>query len=302
MKPIGLILSPGRCGTVSIRDFLAGLGGPSVRVYHERMSVAETRPREYFRAYTPEIRKAQAGIPAVRALLDELDRDDDRTYIETGWTAYPLAPLLIERYRRRIRVVHLVRHPILAAASHAVKGLYEEGREEELGVAPAELLPTSPRVFHPELAEHWAKMSLLERNLFRVVEINLFILELRERYPNLPWLELRTEHYGSGTPARLADFFGLDGSAAESLLPRSNVTARLARGARSIGDEWRRAGALPWAAETTNRLGYGTGEQELSRLEQKMRRYRRSGLVEHFANLVYRIGPLRRLWRRPRMR
>ncbi len=299
MQTLGVILSPGRCGTRSIAAYLATIDRADLHVYHERLSVEHTEPRRFFRAYDPALMEQQAAQPEVAAWLAELDAaGPENVTIETGWTAYPLLPLLIERYGERVRVLHLTRHPVKVAASLALHGLYEERRHGELGREPWPLIdPASARVFHPELAEAWPELSLFERSLFRVTEINLFGLELRRRHPELAWSTLRVEDFDAGTVVRLRQFFGLPDGPPEPL-PRSNETTRLARGARSVGEEWRRAAGHPWAVSAAEPFGYDLSPAGLARLAPAMRRYRRSGLVEGVAGLVYRVGPLRRLWRR----
>jgi len=200
VRLLGLVISTGRCGTATLAEFIRRLNYPDVRVYHEKITQLHTVPNTYFRAYSPVLQQEQAQLKGVRLLLDEIDAcaGDTATIIHTGWTLYPVIPLLIERYASKVRLLHVTRHPVPVTASLMLHGLYDERTAQEFRDRfESYLRPWAPNTFHPEMARNWDRLTLFERNLFRVGEINLLALELRERCPQVPYLHMRVEDFSS---------------------------------------------------------------------------------------------------------
>lgn len=300
MRVLGLALSPGRSGTTSLTALLRDLAPQGVHAWHEHLVPNDTLPGRFFRAWDGPRLDALEAHPPVRRFLSELEAlDEDESWIDPGWSLYPLVPLLLRRYPGRVRLLHVLRHPVLAAASGAVHGGYAEAEEAELGIAPeAGHFPWSPGAFHPELSARWTRLTPFERHLFRVTEIHRFALEVHTRHPEVPFLQVRVEALSDpAVTRRILALYGLNAPAGVRV-PRVNENRRLARGARAVGSEWRRAAEHPWAVSLAARLGYDLRPEALEALAPKMERYRRHGPVEHLAGLVFRFGPARRLWRR----
>ncbi len=297
MRSLGLVVSPGRTGTVSVTRLIESLKNPKVIVHHERFKDDVTNPSRFFAAFEPARMAELASLPRVRELLDELDSlPDDVSYLETGWTMHPLVPLLLERFEGRVRLLHLTRHPVPTAASMTLHGLYDEVRSAGYGIEDHAIRPWSPGIQHPEVEAMWREMGLFERNLFRVVEIHRLGLRLASEFPSVPYKRIRVEEFSNDTARQILDFFELSYGPSAPVLPRTNETLKLARGARSVGEEWRRFLDYPWAVDLCKQLGYPIDSDAIAALEAKMTRYARRGALERFAGFVNRTGPLRRLW------
>jgi hypothetical protein len=299
MRALGLVLSTGRCGTSSLEAYLRSATEPTVRVYHERLKHHQTKPGRFFRTYSADAMREQAALPPVAALLEELDGlGPSTTYIETGWTAYPLYPLLLARYGSRARLLHVTRHPVVAAASTALHGLYDEATERDFGVPDEHFLrpwtAEAPAYFERQA---WDTMTLFERNLFRVCAISEYLLELHERYPDVPYRRVKLEEFSETTGREVLEYFGLPAPSSDRPLPRSNELKRASRTARPIGPEWRRAFSHDWAVRVGERLGYDMSAAAADELAPRMRKYALHGAWERLAHLAYRVGPLRRTWR-----
>ncbi len=142
--------------------------------------------------------------PEIVAHLDCIEKTlTSHCYVETGWPAYGLLPHLMQRFRGRIKVVHLYREPLRVASSLTTHAVYS--RDE--WTQKLTLTPTTPGVTQPELAEdHWRRMTEFEKCLFWWTEINAFALRLRNQHPSDHWLDLKFESvFNTNDADRLAD-------------------------------------------------------------------------------------------------
>lgn len=195
-------LSTGRCGTQWLRHALAATYPDDAVVTHEPVRPGYEQ-KTYLRAYDrlDELLSSEAVSKNLANIRETLKA---KTYIETGWPCYPALPLIADRLGGRVKIVHLVRHPVHVALSLVTHHVYE-GRED--WVSRAELSPFDPGVVQKELAGDWARMSPYEKCLFWWTEINLYALELKERLRDVEFLLVRYE-----------DLFGPDAQAMEGLV------------------------------------------------------------------------------------
>jgi SEC-C motif-containing protein len=198
------VLSTGRCGTQWLAKNLGEHYGDLLAVTHE----------PHLRDYLP---RQLLGIadPAQWPTLALLDRHlatieqhlATKSYIECGWPCYGPLPYFVKRLAGRVRVIHLVRHPVPTAASMVTHLCYHP-RPDQL-TEKALLTPTDAGVAMPEYAERWATMSRFEKCLYFWGEIALLGLRY-ERELGIPWLRARSEDMFAGAALdELLDFIGV---------------------------------------------------------------------------------------------
>lgn len=199
-------LSTGRCGTQWLQKALAATYPDAAVVTHEPIRGAYA-PKLNLRAY--DKLDELLSSPEVSGHLSFIGETlKSKTYIETGWPCYPALPLFIDRLDGRVRVVHLVRHPVFVAMSLATHKVYEQ----QGWISRAALSPFDQGVVQKELADDWVRMGMYEKCLFWWTEINLFALELKGRLPNIEFSFVRYEDlFDPDTPTleNLIRFMGL---------------------------------------------------------------------------------------------
>jgi hypothetical protein len=202
MRKLTLFLSTGRCGTQWLARHLSELYPDEADVTHEPLG-ALYKPSLYFRSYDEPRRPLE--LDAVRAHVERIAATlETRSYIETGWPSFAAVPMFIELFGDRTRLVHLVRHPVPTSVSHSVHQLFYGSPRVDDYTRHATLHPALPGAFQRELNGHWTRMSAFERCLFWWTELNLYALELRERFPQVPQLTIRSEEMLSGDPEAIA--------------------------------------------------------------------------------------------------
>ena len=125
MHPICLCFSTGRSGTTFLAHTLTATYHPEVDVFHEDISEFQSKPRCYLwsldeRDFAP-MRK---NLIIAAHLARVQQRSALRPYVDVGHTVTPLVSLLLATFPGRLRLLHLVRDPVEASASMAVRGMY----------------------------------------------------------------------------------------------------------------------------------------------------------------------------------
>jgi hypothetical protein len=203
-------LSTGRCGTQWVTEALRGVLGDRAEVEHEPLH-NDYVPRRMLGASEP----APIGGRAARRMAEHADRIErtlaTRDYVEAGHPCWGALPWLMLRFRGRMRVVHLVRHPVPTAVSWLSHGAFAPPLLPHL---PAKELiaPTDAGVSFPEYAAQWAALTAYEKCLYFWAEVNALGLRL-ERDGGVSWQRLRYEDVFSSDKAalgRLGEFLGRD--------------------------------------------------------------------------------------------
>jgi len=121
--------------------------------------------------------------PRIRAHFDRIHETiETRSYVEVGFPAFALAPLLREEFGDRLRLVQLTRHPVRVAASIVTHDWYREGVRKDIMTTIA-LTPTDSGVTLSHYAERWSAMTSFERALFYWYEVHAFGLEQKAMSP-----------------------------------------------------------------------------------------------------------------------
>jgi hypothetical protein len=248
-----VILSSGHCGTRWLASGLRRLSS-ELEVEHAPLG-ALYRPRRYFRRYDdPGVILEVAEVRDHVARIERLERG----YVETGWPLFAAIPLLAERFRERLRVVHLTRHPVPSALAHAADHAYADSQPGDSYTRFATLGPRDLNVFQPGYADIWDQLSAYEKCLFWWTEIHLFALELPGRLRSVPLLRLKSEAMFSGERReleRLVDFVGLTRSARWPELARRPAD-RWVTGASDVDGDPLEVHRHPSTVEVARELGY----------------------------------------------
>jgi hypothetical protein len=222
MHSATFVLSTGRCGTQWLASELAA-AGDCARVEHEPLH-NNYAPRQMLGSGDPaalDPRRARIVLRHVEMIERELE---SRDYIETGHPCWSSIPWLLRRFAGRVRVVHLVRHPVATACSWLSHGAFVPSLLPHL---PAKelLTPSDAGVSFVEYREVWNSLSPIEKSLFYWAEVNAFGLRIEQEYP-APWLRTRYEDmFDSQNDAlsRLGRFLEFPAGAIE----RANRTTRV---------------------------------------------------------------------------
>ena len=175
---------------------------------HEGLLV-DYEPRFYFNAY-----HRKEDVKFSRAIEDHLsfinNAIQDFTYIEIGWPGYGALPFILKRFKGRVKIVHLYRHPIRVAASLAAQKVYNKGAwSDALAISPSDYGVTQGYL----KGHKWNTMSQFEKCLFWWTEINQFALDLQRDFESIPWMSLKYEEIFSKNSnnglRRLVNFINL---------------------------------------------------------------------------------------------
>jgi hypothetical protein len=185
------VLSSGRCGTQWIGNTIQEIYGDLAVSVHEPIGV-QYRPRKLLGAVDPE------KIEGSDVILQHLQQIEGRlegggvtpplAYIEAGWPCFPAVPYLANRFRGRIKFIHLFRHPIFTASSMVTHGYYDPNNPGII-FDLALLTPFDKGVNFPEYQDVWEDLSPFEKCLYLWAEINTFSLEQQKRL-DAPWLTI----------------------------------------------------------------------------------------------------------------
>ena len=246
------MLSTGRCGTQwiasSIDRFYAGL----VDVEHEPLH-SRYEPRRMLGI--GDCRGDTLPAPVQRHIDELVNRD--RRYLECGHPSWSSIPVLHDHLGERMRVIHLVRHPVPTALSWLTHSAYQPPLAPHLDEKIL-LSPFDVGVRLPEYRDSWHELSPFEKCVYYWCEVTALALEVRQEFGKR-WLTLRYE-----------DLFGGDG--VESLLGFLELPANDAMTAtRSLtsdafcyvtrpGHDWHAIVRCPHAREIAAQFSYDIGD------------------------------------------
>jgi hypothetical protein len=202
MHQATFVLSTGRCGTQWLTEVLRRALGERARVEHEPLH-NDYAPRRMLSLADP----ATVGGRAGRRMLEHaaaIEQDlETRDYIETGHPCWGALPWLLRRFEGRIRIIHLVRHPVPTACSWLSHRAYVP---PPIPTLPGKelVLPTDAGVSFAQYHDRWAQCSAFEKCLYYWAEVNGLGLRL-EREAGVPWLRVRYEDLFDANHRALSD-------------------------------------------------------------------------------------------------
>jgi hypothetical protein len=201
------VISTGRCGTQWLAEVLRQSAGNAAMITHEPLG-ADYASREMLAAKSP----ASLAPELAEALLEHVDvierRLDEKPYLECGHPLWSSLPYLLDRFAGRVRVIHLVRHPVPTAWSWLTQRAYCPPLAPHL---PERVLlsPFDEGIQFPSFRERWPSLTPYEKSLFYWAEVNAFGLQL-EQAADVPWMRVRIEDLFRGAGlAELLAFAGL---------------------------------------------------------------------------------------------
>jgi len=265
-----LVVNPGRSGSTQLAALLRQ-GAPGVHVNHEALDKYAAQPNLYQRAWTPRAADAILEQPAVaqqiahwRAALAS------GPVVETGWTAAHLGPVLYRVFGDAFAIVLLHRHPIIQAASRTIQGMYADAWRDR----DHELDPFHKRALYPNFRERWRRMHAFERCLYAWLEITTQGLELHERLPHVPYVELPAADLfaRNGAFNEAVQLIGANPEALRSLRATRNPATQTGREAWPLGTAWQRYRRHPEVITLGEALGYRFDESVLA---TQLQRYQR---------------------------
>lgn len=246
------VLSTGRCGTQWLARALADAYAERLAVEHEPLHSRYEARRVL--QYTALAHAAPALAPDVLRHMDAIEaRLATHSYLECGHPAWSTIPCLAERFRGRVRVVHLVRHPVPTCCSW----LTHQAFQPPLAAHIAEktlLTPWDAGIRFAEYRSRWETLAPFEKCLYYWSEVNAFALEQQSRL-QVPWLRLRYEDLFDGDGlGRLLEFLELPSR--ESLLRRRAERIDDQHAYLAARAEWRVIHDHPRAIAIARELGY----------------------------------------------
>lgn len=243
------VLSTGRCGTQWLATALAEAYADQLAVEHEPLH-SRYQPRKAL-----ESAAAAAQLPAeVLRHMEAIEAQlQTRAYIECGHPSWSTLPDLIERFRGRVRIIHLVRHPVPTSCSWLTHQAYQPPLLPHL---PEKILlsPFDAGIRFAEYRARWPTLTPFEKCLYYWTEVNAFGLDLQSRL-ELPWLQLRYEDlfHGEGL-GRLLEFLQLPPR--ESILQRRAEVIDQHHSYLATAEPWRVIHDHPRAVAIAQQLGY----------------------------------------------
>jgi hypothetical protein len=263
------VLSTGRCGTQWLAAHLQRTYPDRFQVEHEPLHNAYA-PRRTLTART----MADLAPEAAEQVLAHVEGIEtclmQRGYLECGHPCWSTIPALADRFRGRVRVVHLVRHPVPTAFSWLTHGAYQP---PILSHSPEKVLlsPFDPGIRLTEYRERWEGLTPFEKCLYYWAEVNLFGLAQQEIL-EAPWLRLTYEElfFAEGLE-RLLKFLELPLADTLSVAKAESVDRfRYLTTARPDLDLLARH---PQIIEAAGEFGYAAEEIDSAALQRRYRGY-----------------------------
>ncbi|WP_395795473.1 hypothetical protein [Aquimonas sp.] len=246
------VLSTGRCGTQWLATALAEAYADQLAVEHEPLH-SRYQPRKALEHASSAGAAAQLPAEVLRHMDAIEARLQTQAYIECGHPSWSTIPRLIERFRGRVRVIHLVRHPVPTSCSWLTHQAYQPPLLPHL---PEKILlsPFDAGVRFPDYRERWHALTPFEKCVYYWTEVNAFGLDLQPSV-DLPWLQLRYEDlfHGEGL-GRLLEFLHLPPHAA--ILQRRAEVIDIHHSYLATAEAWRTILDHPHALAIAQQLGY----------------------------------------------
>lgn len=243
--------SMGRCGTQWLADRLAKVAGPEATVTHEGWQDHGLTRRVLGVNQPKKIKGGERLIAHAEQIESALETGP---YFETGFPIWSSLPWFLKRLEGRVRLVHLVRHPVDTALSWLSHGAWQEPLFTHLPPGRVLLEATDEGVMHTDYRHRWDSMAPFEKALFYWLEVNSAALRL-ENEAKVDWLRLPFETLFSPSGSdQLRTFLNLP----SRLLENPERSKRVDQWSMLIMNpvDWRAIGAHPEILALCNILGY----------------------------------------------
>ena len=267
-RPIVLTISPGRSGTKFLFNTFRENYSNEGEFLHELLDQGDSKPAIYHRCFDDHLLNQLSHEPAIsRVVSDWSEKSAKKPIVEFGWTMSHLAPLIYREFGARLKVLNVVRHPIAQAASTAIQGAYKEYKSEDWAITPLH-----PQSRFKSYSKTWNDMFVFEKCLFRWMEVVAYSEELKERFPEIQFMTVKSEDFfrSKKTIAEIADFMGFENDRKIELSPKKNEIQLFNLERRPIGAEWKRYDKFPELVKLAGTYGFDMSE---SFVEELISRY-----------------------------
>lgn len=267
MNFAAFILSTGRCGTQWLATALAEAYPDRLAVEHEPLHEGY-EPRRALR-YTAAAHVPPRLPPAVLRHMDAIEgRLETVSYLECGHPNWSTIPLLAERFRGRVKIIHLVRHPVPTCWSWLTLQAFQPPLLPH--IAPrTPLTPFDEGTRFAEYRSSWDALAPFEKCLYYWSEVNAFALALQARL-DTPWLRLRYEDLFAGDGLeRLLEFLHLP--ARGPILHRRRKVIDQHRSILVGREDWQVIRDHPRTVAIAQELGYAVDAVDAAALEGRYR-------------------------------
>jgi hypothetical protein len=204
--------------------------------------------------------------PDVRAHLNRIHRIiEERTYLEVGFPAFAMSPVLREEFGDRLRLVQLTRHPIRVATSIVTHHWFDGSRPDiQRDIVPT---PTDPGSALAKYSSRWPQMSAFEKALCFWLEVHSFGIEQEALSPPGTFARFRFEQLLSDPDAqtRFCSFLELPPRIDWERAPAERIDRNQRHTSHRI--DWSTAKRIPEIEQLASHLGYEldeVGEAELA--------------------------------------
>jgi len=172
---VTFFITTARSGTQWVASTLEKAYPDKLVVAHEPIGY-DYNPRHSLR--NPDKLREIANKPSVRKHLDEIHRIiEDKSYVEVGFPAFAMAPILREEFGDRLRLVQMTRHPVKVAASVVTHDWFGEDQRKDIAEKII-VKPTDPGAKLKRYASVWKKLSSFERGLYYWYQVHAYGAEL----------------------------------------------------------------------------------------------------------------------------
>jgi hypothetical protein len=265
MNFAAFILSTGRCGTQWLATALAEAYPDRLAVAHEPLH-AGYQARKVLQHTAVANDAPQLPQQVVHHLEAIENRLETLPYIECGHPSWSTIPCLAERFRGRVKIIHLVRHPVPTSWSWLTLQAFVPPLLPH--IKPRTLLtPFDEGSQFAEYRSRWDTLAPFEKCLYYWTEVNAFALALQSRL-DAPWLRLRHEDLFDGDGlGRLLEFLQLPPR--ETILRRRCEVIDDNRSILPTREDWRVIRDHPRAVAIAQQLGYAVDAVDELALERR---------------------------------
>lgn len=187
-----LVINAGRSGSTFLYALLKQNVGSEVYIGHEDIPVQVSKPKVYNRKYKSEdldmLKKDPILMEYVYKWQTELK---NRHVIETGWTAYHLAPLLKDVFKDKFQIIILHRDPISFAFSRANMGNYHKNT---FYTNHHEVSPFDQDSIAPFYKNQWSSMNHFEKCMFWWYTVYKEAFEFKSKFSEVPSLVITSKN------------------------------------------------------------------------------------------------------------
>lgn len=268
MHRVTLAVTTGRCGTTFLEGtFKENFQNSDNWISHEYLNQKITKVGVHHRCYVASCHQRMLN-DEINALLDSWKTISLRApIVDFGWTMRSLVPYFYEQFGDKFRVLHIHRHPIEVAASFKLIGSYSRFNSPEWAITPFH-----PRAAYPQFKSRWNEMSAFEKCLYLWLEVNNYAHELRNVFPLLPILEVRsTDLFKSeDTLEQIAKFTGFN-NVNSPILPSLKTNKRdiFSLERSPIQNEWLNYKKHPELIELAEQMAYNMDEAYIAQVIRK---------------------------------